>query len=746
LRSSSTLTVLFALGALLLSLVLPTHAADQWQLADAPLRYKLDLQRKPTHPSAGYFVSLPDGGLLRGNKPATTVVTEDGKILPSYLLWQNVENGFALVFAKPEGEVKSVYAYIQPGAPARVWNPATGLTPSTILCTFPGSGHDNIATSQSLASLGRVEAGVHWAQNPGHPSAALSIGGDLTGRPRPAAFYQLSHLDAPVAGEYWVAPFVHTGQGEVRIDGQKIEPKKKSEKWGGIGAAVTLSKGLHRVEVLQTAPGTGPYASARDGLMYLTWRPPNEQIKNWEARSIKASEVAQSGACNLVAVESRDGAPLAAAKTNPSLTYWFENEEPLVILEFNALNMGYPADAKVSWTFPEGATIEGSRVKWLVSGFHDGKVKMTVKSGQTVSSSMVPYFGFSTQNTTLENARHREAFRDTLAEMLAVFPKNPDPVTTWGDSWWNNIFRTIEGGEGENLLSRLFADHFEAMRKRLAPAQMEILEDVFLDVTLRDHPEENFMWLKKFFASTSDITRQNDLRFREGELHMYYLNDRNKAEKLFTILSSERTPVAESAKIRLGDLALLAGDLNKATKFYADVQNRARAVRNTASVPTGALVSKQLLAGGTSATPLLSPKATPDMKGGALQEVSLSENVRTLTAGGFLLEARQTLDAWETEFPLSKISGDFILREAGIYMKMNDWKRARPMLEAYCREIDASSYLPDAVSALILCVQASKAAPGSIRGIVEKVKDRLKFHPIAGQLDNFLLTAGPALK
>ncbi|RFC46257.1 MAG: hypothetical protein DVB28_000093 [Verrucomicrobia bacterium] len=720
------------------------QAADNWQLADAPLRYKLDLLRKPSHKSAGYFISLPDGGLLRGNKAATTVLTEDGKVLASYLLWQNVENGFALVFAKPEAEAKSVYVYIQPGAPAKVWNPATGLTPGTILCTLPG--RDAIAASQILANFGRVEAGVHWGENPGHPAAALSIGGDLSERPKPAAFYQLSHLDAPVAGEYWIAPFIHTGQGEVRVDGQKIEPKEKSKKWGGTGAALKLSKGLHRVEVLQTAPASGPNANPRDGLMYLTWRTPNEEIKNWEARSIKASEVARSGACSLVAVESRDGAPLAAAKTTPGLTYWFGNEEPLIIFEFNALNKGYPADAKVSWTFPEGATIEGTRVKWLVPGFRDGKVKMTVKSGQSVSSSIVPYFGFSTEKTTLENALHREAFRDTLAEMLAVFPKNPDPVTTWGDAWWNNIFRTVEGGEGENLLSRLFTDHFAAMRKRLAPAQMCILEDVFMDVTLRDHPEETIQWLKKFFLGTSDIARQNDLRFREGELHMYYLNDRNNAEKLFTTLSAGRGEVAERAKIRLGDLALLAGDLNKATKFYADVQNRARTVRNATSIPTGAMVSKQLLTAGSGASTMLSPKAAPDMKGGALQEVSLSENVRTLASGGFLLEARQTLDAWETEFPLSKISGDFILREGAIYTKMNDWKRARPMLEAYCREIDASSYLPDAVSTLILCVQASKADPASIRGIVEKVRDRLKFHPIASQLDKFLSTAGPAPK
>lgn len=716
------------------------EAASNWHVADSPLRYKLEFQSKPTHASAGYFASLPDGGLLRGTKASTTVVTEDGKVLPSYLLWQNAENGFSLVFAKPEGEAKAAYVYIQTTAAAKAWNPGTGLTPSAILCT--STGHDNLATAQALAGLGRVEGGVHWEQNPGHPSAGLSIGGDRTGRSRPAVFYQLAYLDAPVAGDYWFAPFFHTGQGEVRVDGQKLDIQEKSKRWGGTGAALRLAKGLHRVDVFQTAPGSGVYSGFREGLMYLTWRTPNETIKNWDARAIKGAEVARSGSCSLAVVESREGLPIAAARVKPGLVYWFGNEEPLLIYEFSALDSGYPPDAKVSWTFPEGATVEGARVRWLVRGFQDGRVKMTVKAGQSVSSSVVPYFGFSTQQTSMENAAHRDAFRDTLAEMLAVFPKKPDPVAGWSDAWWNNIFRTIEGGEGENLLRALFAEHFEAVQKRLTPSQMTVLEDVFLDVTLRNHPEENMRWLKKFYLGAAEVSRQSELRFREGELHMYYMNDRAQAEKLFTLLAAVQGGVGERAKIRLGDLALLAGDLNKATKFYADVQNKARLVRNTSAVPTGALVSKQLLSGGANAPAVLSPRAAPDLKGGALQEASLSENVKTLTSRGFLLEARQALEAWEAEFPLSKISGDLVLRETELHMKMQDWRRARPMIEAYCREVDASSFLPDSVSALIECVQASKADPASVREIVLKVKDRLKFHPVAGRLERFLASPG----
>ena len=131
-----------------------------------------------------------------------------------------------------------------------------------------------------------------------------------------------------------------------------------------------------------------------------------------------------------------------------------------------------------------------------------------------------------------------------------------------------------------------------------------------------------------------------------------------------------------------------------------------------------------------------------DLKHGALQEVSLSENVRSLTGDNYLLEAEQALLVWEMEFPLSKITGDYLLRESALYMKMKDWKHARPMLEAYCRQIDASSFLPDAASMLITCVEGSKAPSSSIVEIIEKVKGRLKYHPVAAKLDRFLTSAG----
>ncbi len=756
-------------GLILLLTALHLVAAGEWQAPDAAIRYKVLLGRKPSHPTAGYYVRLPDGGILRGVTPATQVMTDDGKIIPSYLLWSNADSGFSIVFADPGNQAKSVNVYIQAARLPQVWRPESGITPSPILCSYPG--RENIGAAQALSKFGHVEPVVHSALNAGFPKAAFSIGGDEQGHPHPGVFYQLSYVEVATAGKHWIAPFVNVGQCEIAVDGTKILPKETSKLWGGTGAFVEMTVGVHRVEVFQTAPGTGPYASNQKGggLMFLTWRPPKAQMtKGNESRVLEPGEIVHSGDGTLTAVESRDGAPVAVAVATPGLCYWFENEEPLIIYELKTLAAGGTA----TWTLPEGAAVEGNKIQWIFPGFRDSKVKLTVKSAQGTSSSILPFYGFTTQQTSLEKPAHREAFRNVLASMLQAFPKTPDPVAEWSDAWWNNLFRTVEGGEGYPLLVRIFTDRFEAARKKLSPGQRLALEDIFLDLAQRQDPREALQWLQRFQAGTAGIAsapRQVELKVREGELQMYYLGDRKQAEKIFAQLADLPGEYGERAKIRLGDIAFLGGDLNKATSFYADVQNRARTRRNNAPSNVGALVANQLVQGGppvaagkatpapatpdwrssplalqNSTKPGAAPAAggptTPDLRGGALQEVSLSENVRSLTEKDFLLEARHGLLTWENEFPLSKISGDYILRESGLYIQMEDWKRAEPMLEAYCREIDASSYLPEAASLLIACVKGGKQPPDSIRDVIEKVKGRLKYHPVATELDKFLAT------
>ncbi len=55
-------------------------SADAWHVAEAPVRFRLSLGQGPSHSSAGYYLHLPDGGILPGPNPVTRVVDSSGKI------------------------------------------------------------------------------------------------------------------------------------------------------------------------------------------------------------------------------------------------------------------------------------------------------------------------------------------------------------------------------------------------------------------------------------------------------------------------------------------------------------------------------------------------------------------------------------------------------------------------------------------------------------------------------------------
>ena len=52
------------------------------------------------------------------------------------------------------------------------------------------------------------------------------------------------------------------------------------------------------------------------------------------------------------------------------------------------------------------------------------------------------------------------------------------------------------------------------------------------------------------------------------------------------------------------------------------------------------------------------------------------------------------LRRWEREYPLSKISGDFIIKEVRYHRARQDWPRVRVLVEAYCRENLAAYKIP----------------------------------------------------
>ena len=735
----------FAVTFILVVPALRCLAGDDWQVPEARIRYRLELSVPPRYPSAGYFVHLPDGGILGGKAPSTIVMTEEGETVPSFLLWNNSASGFDIVFAVPVTPAEQVYVYMRPDRAPKIWNPDSGLTPGQILCVKPGS--DSLADAYKLGKFGQIEPEVHSLNNLGMDRAPLSIGGNETGRRHPASFYLLSHLYADRAGKYWIGVGNLAGSTEVFVGGSKISPRESSPKFGIRGETIELKQGMHRVEIFQTAPAPRPDNPKDDtnGLVYLAWKAPD-----LEADVIGYADIAESGSGKVAAVEARDGAPVACIRAVPGLTYWFEGEEPLIIYELQAEKTGGEGDTTFIWEFPGGAKLPGEQIAWLLPGLRETPVKLTVKNAKGTSETVLSIFGYSTVGTSLEKPEDRKAFRNVLGRMLEVSPSSA-AVSAWTSAYWNNLVRTAEWEDDSAMLSRIFDQHAEAARKKLGAAQIDALQDLFLDQMQRDNPGKAAEWTRKFLTGATDFSRRQELQIREAELLMFYLGDQKTAEKNLMPLAGVSSETGDRAKVRLGDLAFLGGDLNKATTYYATVQTRARSRRNLTPAPASGSPNplrkgeaKKSNAPEQSQSPLSLADRALARRAGALQEVSLSENVRSLTEGGFLLEARQALRAWETEFPLSKISGDFVIREAALSMKARDWKRAHSMLEAYCREIDASSFLPEAARMLITCAREQKEPPASIHEVLKKVKTRLEYHPVAAELEEYL-SGGAAL-
>ena len=174
----------------------------------------------------------------------------------------------------------------------------------------------------------------------------------------------------------------------------------------------------------------------------------------------------------------------------------------------------------------------------------------------------------------------------------------------------------------------------------------------------------------------------------------------------------------------MGDLEILSRNLNEATQRYGDVQTRAKAGESDnpgagrlhEAPPSGPMKSADFArlkarskggakeAEGKAATDMEPPPSVATWKLAAIRDVADSENVAALIDQGCYQEALQALRSWERSFPLTKITGDYILREAKLYMALKDYKRARVILSAYCDLVDTSNFLPEALQMIKSCM------------------------------------------
>ncbi|MEM7392633.1 MAG: hypothetical protein AAF492_09815, partial [Verrucomicrobiota bacterium] len=711
-------------------------APKDWHLPKAPIRFALKLNNNPTHNSCGYFVQIPDGGVLPRPYPRSVVVDGSGKEIKSYALWQNPETGIGIVFEAPKNK-KNLYVYFVAAPQLNLWSPSSGLTPSALLCTQPGGSGKSAAAG--LGQFGSVSRSVHYRNRPGSGKAPLSVPGDLTGRPGPCALYMLAYLNVADSGSTWVAPLRFDGGAEVRVNGRVLIPKKINEKPGGVGAAFDLPKGLNRFEIFAWAGNS----NSRNGLMTLIWKTPKTTMKElggqrpsdlrypgesmWEARPLRNNEIARSGGASVTSAQMKDGGPVARIGLSALENFWLGNEKPLFVYKLNAISSGNPGNTKYTWNFGGGSSVTKPDTTWLFPGLRENTVMLTAESGGKKSVAKVPFWPFTTKKTNMNDARCRENFRQAALDVLEAYPAGVDPTANWGASHWNNLFRNMELGEGQALLNHIFRARWDVVEKKLSPKQRVLLLDIFLDYLPRTAPDMALKWTRDIATKSTDSWESGMMNIRQAEIQLYYKDDPEAAKRALQPILAKREgdDISEWARIRYADVQFVAGDLNKATKFYGDVQNRAGHEKRKTAVrrPTKpkqpeplrglarskaelerqrssglARSKKELDAQRAKRQPQNNPTpATPNRRNGrsfeldrnspvadwkmdALVDAAQSETVKNLIEQDFLLEAKQALRQWERSFPLSKISSDYILTEAKLYMALEDWKRAEAIL------------------------------------------------------------------
>ncbi len=786
-ESPSALLSTSAFCLMLLLGVIPTTAlSSDWHVDEASIRFELSVTESPTYPGAGYFVQLPDGGILPGPCPVTRVVSGDGRALESALLWHNPESGMAMVFSDSGLLGETVFVYVVGAENYALWQPKSGIKPSAILASAPGTA--NMADAQKLASLGRVGRNVRYWNRIGGERAPFCIEGDHAGRKRPGAFYLLAHVVSDDPGKTWIAPFTQDGESQVRLNGARIVPERRIDKWGGTGQWVEIGDGLNRVEVFQTAPGSDDYSDKKGALMFLTWRTPHASMhelggvrseavpmtgtSRMETRVLRKDEIASSGSAVIESARSKTGAPVALIEVSSAHVFWIGDEIPIILYRFGAVRTGNSDETRYEWGFADGARVSGDTVYWLLSGHRETRIQLSAATDSAKSQTVLYQYAFSHALTSMNNPDHRKAYRTAMLQMLQAYSETPDVIAKWDAAYWNNLLRTLDFGSGYEMLLLLFDKYSSAVTARLSSNQISTLQEMFIDAASAADPQAALKWLKKFRDESGDEDRKKHLLVREAEIQAYYLEDYAAAKRLLTPLARGTDSIGQLARIRFGDIAFMERDLNMATRSYANVQSLVRHDRKMSSdiydgLDEGAAKAPvELKAGPMTTTERLKADREKFMEAArrqkekfmeaagslgsaasrpaalwklsSLLDASASENVRQLITDKYWLEARQSLEVWERELPLSKIAGDYVLQESRLYYDTGNPRRAYAMLRAYCDQIDASSFLPEAAKLLVACMKELQFPEEEISSCAKKLGERLEFHPVARDLEALL--------
>jgi TolA-binding protein len=722
-----------------LLLVLPASAQEKWTVPGAQMRFKVEVDSRPNTPDAGIIVTFPNGGALPGPFPNAVVIDSAGQQVRSECLWNNPKEGCAFVFPSPAAD-GPLRIYIEgSSSPSNPWTADSALHPSLLLYTRVGNA--SLSEARNLANEQPPGEGVRMGQVP-----MIADAQNRFGPSEDFISYYTGWLDCPEAGEYFFGTISQDGS-TVLIDG------KTAANWPGMhsfkegltgtkGGTITLTQGQHRVEYFQFTSEGSPRSQ-------LIWRTPSMKKSDLPKTP---KDFARSGSARIVGAESRQGAPPALFNRR-AVSYMDFANQFVDLYELSVPLSDQYNGATFDWTFSDGFHAQGSHLLWPVVRGVPLSVTLTVTGrGGTSSSTRLLYLDMLPPGAKVDDLSARRDYAQALLNRLEGAPAGSSPAASWPPAFWQMLPQVVQGGEAKDLLAFLF-QHCGADLGNLNPDDQKRLGDIYYEELKEDKAGAPAI-LNGIIKGERDPAAQFHWQLKALDFELFEVGDIATARQIAAALRVDPfhggKDDAELKLIAMGDVERMAGNIPLATQYYTAAQTMYEKAARTPfagfagfSDPMGA------------PTPAPNPQANggivigaadtqdADWRKRAVLQNSYYTEVKNLIDQDELGDARDKLDAWAIEFPLSKLGGDHAMAEAEYALKFDDFERAQRILKSYRLRVDLSPQLAEAMQMEWDC-DAELQRPADIKELAADIKKRFPDLPLAKAADKALNGQMPA--
>ena len=456
-------------------------------------------------------------------------------------------------------------------------------------------------------------------------------------------------------------------------------------------------------------------------------------------------------------------------------------EKPVCLFRFEPVGADtLPKSAVCSWDFGKGRIVTGKSVFWLFGGYDDQKVTLNISSGGFNSSATRIFFPKSRDpareppRVSVLTSEGRAQFRAVYQAMVSATPNNKRPCEDWNETMWEGFSAVLDRETEPSFLSAIMERSGEDL-KRVPEEFRWKIEDRIIEIARRGEPKKTLAWAELYEKGEKDDKRIAHWKAKKIEIALYDLNDLGSARIYAGQFTVRRDDKYSSVLrlIRMGDVECFNNNFEAARRIYLQAQelyaaggveakeakpaqapfdtgfaNQAPPRREGAkkqkerSTDTNAAPAKKTGGGPPARKPQVNrsevlARSTNDWRTLAVQQAAYYATVQNFVDQDAYEDARATLDQWELEFPITKLTGDYLLAEALYYVALNNYRAAVSILANYRAAVEISNELPRAMRMELFCLtkmNRDKEARAFARTIIE----RLPRHELADEMRNLL--------